>query len=160
MIDAVKKPARKLTPLSKAKAHEARVAKLFTATFDRVVTDLWALPHIMIAGKKARDEGGDDDAIVAAMVLAFRRWVPTPVPSIPRADLAVLGTDPEAMRVGEPDETALAFAARAGLRVLVHDHIGRAVVSGAAGERLVLGRDPESRKLYVMQNGLIEGRVL
>ncbi len=160
MLDAVKKPARKLTPKQQAKADEARVANRFTSVFDRVQTDLWSLPTLMLAGKKARDEGADDDGIDAAMVLAYRRWVPTPVPSIPRADLAKLGSDPDAPRVGEPDEMALAFCARSGLRVLVHSHIGHVVAAGAAGERLVFGRDNATRKLYYVQNGLIDGRVI
>jgi hypothetical protein len=161
MMTETKSPkARKLTPKQQAKADETRVAKRFTATFNCVQMDMFSLAPVMIAGKKARDEGADDDGIDRAMILAFRTWIPTPVPSIPKADLAKLGTAPDAPRVGEPEEAALAFCQRAGLRVLSHSHIGHVVAAGAAGERLVFGRDPETRKLYYVQNGVIEGRVL
>ncbi len=137
LAETTKKP-RKLTPKQQANANKARVSSRVATVFDRVTMNIWAMEPIMNAGLRAVAEGGDDAAIDAAMVAAFKAYVPTPTPSIPRGDMEALDKGP-AEFVGEPGELALAYAARMGLRVLDHDNYGRIVVE-REGRRVVIGR--------------------
>lgn len=143
-IPPTKKP-RKLTPKQQEKADRTRVNTRYGVRFNCVPVNMFALSPIFDAGMRALRDGGDDDAIDRAMVGAFRAYVPIATSSIPAGDVRAC-ENAEEQPFGEPGETALAYAARQGWRVLACDHYGRATVD-REGFRTVLFRDPAGPRL-------------